>query len=97
MKDFQEGLKKQKPSSASLEPWTWLSFPFFHPDSLAAPRGGKLDSRLIDFCFHNFKKPFHREALWLISWASEDDVLALEELVSESEPLGLSSRLAGGR
>jgi len=88
VKFFQEGLKKQKSlSELSLEPSPEFSLVLFHL-SLATPSGGKLDSRLIDFCFHSRKNPFHREALLI----SEDEMLAFEgELVSESEDLEFSS------
>ena len=87
VKFFQEGLKKQKSlPELSLEPSPEFSLLLFHL-SLAAPSGGKLDNLLIDFCFHSWKQPRHRDALLI----SEDEMLALEELVSESEHLEFSS------
>lgn len=74
VKFLQEGLKEQDVPSSSVaeeeEPAMGVSASLLILlDRFPKPMGGKLESRLMDLCFHSLKNPRH-SALSRIIWAT---------------------------
>lgn len=95
---FQEGLKRQKSTSAGVlaaADESLTSLPDRHRGSLGTtPTGGKVASRRIDFCRQWRRKPRHGVVISGAGAAAGEEVLADEKLVSESVSAAIAA--AGG-